>query len=220
MTWRTTPARERIWRRSVGRPGGRAEAEARAELLRLSARPDAPGGPAAARVDDRERLRSLGYVNFAPAKPGAAAPDPKDKIGLLKLIQQAQAFEAGGKFRRRREGLSRDRGGHPRLAGKLCQPGPRPSAAEQVRPGHRDPGPGARPHPGFRGPPRPARPHLSGRREAARGPGDDGQGPGPGSPERRCPDRRRRHPGRDGPEGPRPGLTTSAPWSSSRKAAT
>jgi hypothetical protein len=32
-------------------------------------------------------------VNFAPAKPGSVAPDPKDKIGLLKLVQQAQAFE-------------------------------------------------------------------------------------------------------------------------------
>jgi tetratricopeptide (TPR) repeat protein len=40
----------------------------------------------------------LGYVNFAPAKPGAAAPDPKDKIGLLKLVQQAQALELEGKF--------------------------------------------------------------------------------------------------------------------------
>jgi arylsulfatase A-like enzyme/Tfp pilus assembly protein PilF len=68
------------------------------ELLRLSAKPAGAGGPAAARVDDRERLRSLGYVNFAPAKPGAEAPDPKDKIGLLKLVQQAQAFELEGKF--------------------------------------------------------------------------------------------------------------------------
>ncbi len=40
----------------------------------------------------------MGYVNFAPAKPGTAAPDPKDKIGLLKLIQQAQAFEFEEKF--------------------------------------------------------------------------------------------------------------------------
>ena len=67
------------------------------ELLGLSAKP-AAGGPAAARVDDRERLRSLGYVNFAPAKPGAEAADPKDKIGLLKLVQQAQAFELEGRF--------------------------------------------------------------------------------------------------------------------------
>jgi len=68
------------------------------ELLRLSPSPGATGGQAVARTDDRERLRSLGYVNFAPAKPGAVAPDPKDKIELLKLIQQAQALELEGKF--------------------------------------------------------------------------------------------------------------------------
>jgi arylsulfatase A-like enzyme/Tfp pilus assembly protein PilF len=68
------------------------------ELVRLSARPDTPGGTPAAKVDDQERLRSLGYVNFSPAKPGAVAPDPKDQIGLLKLIQQAQAFEVEGKY--------------------------------------------------------------------------------------------------------------------------
>jgi arylsulfatase A-like enzyme/Tfp pilus assembly protein PilF len=68
------------------------------ELLRLSAPPGASGGPAAARTDDRERLRSLGYVNFASGDPGAEAPDPKDKIGLLQLVQQAQVFESTGKF--------------------------------------------------------------------------------------------------------------------------
>lgn len=68
------------------------------ELLRLTPSPGLTAGPAAARADDRERLRSLGYVNFAPAKPGAAAADPKDKIGLLKLVQQAQACELGGKY--------------------------------------------------------------------------------------------------------------------------
>ncbi len=68
------------------------------ELLRLSAPPGTAGGQAAVRSGDRERLRSLGYVNFAPANAGDAAPDPKDKIGLLKLIQQAQAFELEEKF--------------------------------------------------------------------------------------------------------------------------
>ena len=68
------------------------------ELVRLSDRTGTPGGPASASANDQERLRSLGYVNFAPAKPGAAAPDPKDEIGLLKLIQQAQALEMAGKY--------------------------------------------------------------------------------------------------------------------------
>jgi arylsulfatase A-like enzyme/Tfp pilus assembly protein PilF len=68
------------------------------ELLRLAAPPAAAASQPVVRTDDRERLRSLGYVNFAPAKPGAAAPDPKDKIGLLKLVQEAQAFEFEEKY--------------------------------------------------------------------------------------------------------------------------
>jgi tetratricopeptide (TPR) repeat protein len=49
-------------------------------------------------AEDMERLRSLGYVNLAPAKPGSALPDPKDKTGLLRLIQQAQAYELEEKY--------------------------------------------------------------------------------------------------------------------------
>jgi arylsulfatase A-like enzyme/Tfp pilus assembly protein PilF len=67
-------------------------------LVRLGARPGAAAGPSAARIDDQERLRSLGYVNFAPTKPGSSAPDPKDRIGLLQLIQQAQAFESEERY--------------------------------------------------------------------------------------------------------------------------
>jgi choline-sulfatase len=63
------------------------------ELLRLSAGSKVSGEPATARAEDLEKLRSLGYVNFAPAKPGSVFPDPKDKIDLIRLIQQAQAFE-------------------------------------------------------------------------------------------------------------------------------
>jgi len=63
------------------------------ELLRLSSGSKASGKPARARDEDLEKLRSLGYVNFAPAKPGSVFPDPKDKIDILKLIQQAQAYE-------------------------------------------------------------------------------------------------------------------------------
>jgi arylsulfatase A-like enzyme/tetratricopeptide (TPR) repeat protein len=69
------------------------------ELLGLSAKAGPGAGSTAVGSGDRERLRSLGYVNFAPAAAAAgAAPDPKDKIGLLRLVQQAQAFETGGKF--------------------------------------------------------------------------------------------------------------------------
>jgi arylsulfatase A-like enzyme/tetratricopeptide (TPR) repeat protein len=69
-------------------------------ILRLAREPGAPGGDAQTRAADRERLRSLGYVNLAPANagPAAAAPDPKDRIALLQLIQQAQALEAEQRF--------------------------------------------------------------------------------------------------------------------------
>jgi len=68
------------------------------ELLRLSSGGRAAGEPAGARAEDLEKLRSLGYVNFAPAKPGSVFPDPKDKMDILKLIQQAQAFEYEQKY--------------------------------------------------------------------------------------------------------------------------
>jgi choline-sulfatase len=68
------------------------------ELLRLGSGGKASGEPAGARAEDLEKLRSLGYVNFAPAKPGSVFPDPKDKIDILKLIQQAQAFEYEGQY--------------------------------------------------------------------------------------------------------------------------
>ncbi len=69
------------------------------ELLALAAKSGGAAGATAVAAGDRERLRSLGYVNFAPAaSSGGAAPDPKDKIGLLRLVQQAQALEAEGRF--------------------------------------------------------------------------------------------------------------------------
>jgi len=63
------------------------------ELLGSSAGHKAGDGLAAPRAEDLERLRSLGYVGLAPAKPGPAVPDPKEKIGMLKLIQRAQGLE-------------------------------------------------------------------------------------------------------------------------------
>lgn len=82
---------------SAGRAAA-LKAELEAEIVRLSAGGTTAGAPAKTRAEDTERLRSLGYVNFAPAKQGLAAPDPKDEVGLLKLIQKAQAFEYDGKF--------------------------------------------------------------------------------------------------------------------------
>ena len=68
------------------------------EIFRMSAGQGAPAGTAPGRVEDRERLRSLGYVNLAPARPGEAAPDPKDKIALLELVQKAQRLESQGNY--------------------------------------------------------------------------------------------------------------------------
>ncbi|MGB7294845.1 MAG: sulfatase-like hydrolase/transferase [Candidatus Aminicenantales bacterium] len=63
------------------------------EVLRASSG-GTPSSPAeGVRSEDIERLRSLGYVNFAPARPGSISPDPKEKTDLLRLIQQAQAYE-------------------------------------------------------------------------------------------------------------------------------
>ncbi|MBN2207588.1 MAG: tetratricopeptide repeat protein, partial [Candidatus Aminicenantes bacterium] len=63
-------------------------------LLALSAgRPSAAGAGSEASPESLDRLRSLGYVNFAPDRPGAAVPDPKDRLDLLRLIQQAQGYE-------------------------------------------------------------------------------------------------------------------------------
>lgn len=67
-------------------------------LLSLSPAPGAASGQAAVPTEARDRLRSLGYVSFAPDKPGAVAPDPKDMIGLLKLIQEAQAAQFQGRL--------------------------------------------------------------------------------------------------------------------------
>lgn len=63
------------------------------ELLGPVAGGKPAGGQAGVRPEDQERLQSLGYVNFAPAGRGQVLPDPKEKIPLLKLIQEAQTYE-------------------------------------------------------------------------------------------------------------------------------
>ena len=63
------------------------------ELLGSGAGNRSAGERPGVRPEDQERLRSLGYLNFAPAGRGPALPDPKEKISLLRLIQQAQVYE-------------------------------------------------------------------------------------------------------------------------------
>ena len=91
------PGEKRNLAASSSDKAGELRAQLEQELLRLSPSPGAAAGQAVS-PDARDRLRSLGYVNFAPAKAGgAAAADPKDKIGLLRLIQDAQAAQAQGR---------------------------------------------------------------------------------------------------------------------------
>jgi arylsulfatase A-like enzyme/predicted Zn-dependent protease len=63
------------------------------ELLGLSAGGRSAGERTGLRPEDQERLKSLGYVNFTPAGRGRTLPAPKEKIPLLRLIQQAQDYE-------------------------------------------------------------------------------------------------------------------------------
>ncbi len=91
--------RQNLYGTSAGKVG-----EMKARLAReiLSAGAGTDGRPAeapsSATAEDVEKLRSLGYVNFAPAKSGPVLPDPKDKTGLLQLIQQAQTYELEGRY--------------------------------------------------------------------------------------------------------------------------
>ncbi len=76
----------------------RLKKQLEAELLLAGGQKgDLSSGPAPAAADT-EKLRSLGYLNFAPAKGVSTFPDPKEKIDLLSLIQEAQAAEYEGKY--------------------------------------------------------------------------------------------------------------------------
>ncbi len=57
--------------------------------------------PSAVSAADRERLAALGYVgtqSSAITQSGDALPDPKDKINVLRLYQQAAALAAEGRW--------------------------------------------------------------------------------------------------------------------------
>jgi len=48
--------------------------------------------------EDQARLRSLGYVDYSDPTARGAAADPKDKLGELKMIQDAERLEFEGDF--------------------------------------------------------------------------------------------------------------------------
>lgn len=73
-----------------------AELKQKLENILLGSSSFTPGG--ATRSEDLERLRSLGYLSLAPARGQSSYPDPKEKIELLKLIQEAQAYEYQEKY--------------------------------------------------------------------------------------------------------------------------
>jgi arylsulfatase A-like enzyme/tetratricopeptide (TPR) repeat protein len=48
--------------------------------------------------EEKEKLRSLGYVDYSDKTARGEAPDPKDKLDELQLIQAAQQYEFEGNF--------------------------------------------------------------------------------------------------------------------------
>ena len=48
--------------------------------------------------EEREKLRSLGYISTSESPAGGELPDPKDRIEELILAQRAQEYEIEGKF--------------------------------------------------------------------------------------------------------------------------
>jgi arylsulfatase A-like enzyme/Flp pilus assembly protein TadD len=49
-------------------------------------------------AEDEERLRSLGYTNFSSSGAKSSNPDPKDELDVLRLRQDAEAYEYQGKY--------------------------------------------------------------------------------------------------------------------------
>ncbi len=89
--------RKNLYAASAGKAAEMKDKLAR-EILRAGSGGGPGSGGAGPTAGDLEKLRSLGYVNFAPARSGSTFPDPKDKTELLRLIQQAQALELEGKY--------------------------------------------------------------------------------------------------------------------------
>jgi arylsulfatase A-like enzyme/tetratricopeptide (TPR) repeat protein len=49
-------------------------------------------------AEDKDRLRSLGYVDFSEASSKGDAADPKDKLDELRMVQEAEKDEFEGNF--------------------------------------------------------------------------------------------------------------------------
>jgi len=77
-------------------PAKAQELKSRLEKMLISA-PAAGAGKRELSSSEQEKLRSLGYVQFAGGE-GTGDPDPKDRLGDLRLHQQSVQFEAEGNF--------------------------------------------------------------------------------------------------------------------------
>jgi arylsulfatase A-like enzyme/tetratricopeptide (TPR) repeat protein len=62
------------------------------DLIKKSAGARGPN-PKVLTAEEEERLRSLGYTSFSGGAAKSTYPDPKDQVGLLKLMQQAEGYE-------------------------------------------------------------------------------------------------------------------------------
>jgi len=79
---------------------GRTAADLKKRLDELIRTAVVPGVSArqALTAEEAARLRSLGYVDYSDPTARGAAADPKDKVGELKMIQDAELFEFEGNF--------------------------------------------------------------------------------------------------------------------------
>ena len=86
-------------RANLARGDKSATASALAAWLDRTAGNRPAAQPAQVDADVRERLRALGYAASSPRPlaPGAAAPDPKDKIATYEALRGAQRLSATGR---------------------------------------------------------------------------------------------------------------------------
>jgi arylsulfatase A-like enzyme/Flp pilus assembly protein TadD len=79
--------------------GNRASADLKTRLdASLKSAVGAAASGRALTEEEKSRLRSLGYVDYSHPKARSGAADPKDRIGELKMIQDAEKFEYEGRF--------------------------------------------------------------------------------------------------------------------------
>ena len=94
----------------------RDEAEMAAELATTLSRWDrALEGPAAVGAEEQRRLQALGYVASGAATTEGPLPDPKERVGVLEELREAQAQLVAGELDRAAGALARVVEKEPRL---------------------------------------------------------------------------------------------------------